>query len=58
MKAKTYDEWREIGYQVRKGEKATGRDPKTGKPTFTRDQVEESRRFDQPEPWGSFNERA
>lgn len=41
MKAKTYEDWRLIGYQVIKGEKATGRDPKTGKATFTRNQVED-----------------
>lgn len=41
MKAKTYDDWRLLGYQVCKGEKATGRCPKTGKATFTREQVEE-----------------
>lgn len=38
----TYDDWLLAGYQVRKGEKATGRNPRTGKPTFTRDQVEEA----------------
>ena len=41
MKQKTYDEWRELGYQVRKGERATGTCPKTGKRTFTREQVDE-----------------
>ena len=35
MKQKTYDEWRELGYQVRKGERATGTCPKTGKRTFS-----------------------
>ena len=40
MKQKTYDEWRELGYQVRKGERATGTCPKTGKRTFTREQVD------------------
>lgn len=43
MKDKTYDEWRQLGYQVRKGEKATGRNKKL-EPTFTREQVDE--RFD------------
>ena len=38
MRAKTYDDWGLLGYHVRKGEKATGRD-KAGKATFTRDQV-------------------
>lgn len=42
MKALPYDDWLAAGYQVRKGEKATGRNPRTGKPTFTRDQVEEA----------------
>lgn len=46
MKAMTYDDWQAAGFQVRKGEKATGRCPRTGKPTFTRAQVEESRAFD------------
>lgn len=40
MKACTYDEWRELGYFVMKGEKATGRNAK-GVATFTRDQVED-----------------
>lgn len=46
MKSKTYDEWRELGYQVRKGERATGSDPKTGKATFTRGQVDEREEYD------------
>lgn len=45
MKALTYDDWRALGYQVRKGEKASGRNPQ-GKTTFTRDQVEERDDFD------------
>ena len=49
MKSKTYAGWREIGYQVIRGEKASGRD-KAGVPTFTRDQVEEVDRFDRPAP--------
>lgn len=40
MKAKTYDEWRELGYYVQKGQKATGRN-REGIPTFTREQVED-----------------
>ena len=40
MKAKSYDDWALIGFQVIRGEKSTGRDPKTGKATFTREQVE------------------
>ena len=46
MKPKTYAGWREIGYQIIRGENASGRD-KSGVPTFTRDQVEEAGRFDQ-----------
>ncbi len=46
MKAKTYEDWHAAGFQVMRGEKATGRCPRTGKPTFTRDQVETSDRFD------------
>lgn len=41
MKRLTYDDWKALGYQVRKGEKATGRDPRTGAPTFTREQVDD-----------------
>ena len=45
MKALTYQGWRTAGYQVIRGEKATGTD-KAGAPTFRRDQVEETRAFD------------
>jgi hypothetical protein len=45
MKSKTYEEWREIGYQVMKGQKASGRN-KDGKATFTREQVEERELID------------
>lgn len=41
MKAKTYDEWRQLGYQVLKGETSTGRNKKL-EPTFTREQVTDS----------------
>ena len=41
MKAKTFDEWKEIGYRVKKGERSTTRDSRTGKALFTRNQVEE-----------------
>lgn len=44
MKARTYDEWRDLGYQVQKGEKATGRN-KLGVPTFTREQVDDAPDF-------------
>lgn len=49
MKSKTYAGWLEIGYQVIRGEKASGRD-RSGAPTFTRDQVEETGRFDRQAP--------
>jgi hypothetical protein len=45
MKALTYDEWKDLGYQVRRGEKANGRNLQ-GKATFNRDQVEEREDFD------------
>lgn len=45
MKAKTYEQWKEIGYQVKRGERSTMRDAQ-GRPLFTREQVEESRDFD------------
>lgn len=41
MKDKTYIEWQELGYHVRKGERSTGRN-KSGEAIFTRKQVEES----------------
>ena len=41
MKAMTFEDWKLLGYYVKKGEKATGRNEK-GKPTFTREQVEDS----------------
>jgi len=40
MKAKTFDEWKALGYHVIKGEQHTGRN-KDGICTFTREQVEE-----------------
>jgi hypothetical protein len=46
VRAKSYEDWRELGYQVRKGERATGTCPKTGKRTFTRAQVDESEHYD------------
>lgn len=54
MKSKTYEGWREIGYQVIRGEKASGRD-RAGQPTFTRDQVEEASRFDGRAPGRAYN---
>lgn len=45
MKAKTYEEWKDLGYQVQKGEKSTGRN-KEGKATFTRSQVKEREEYD------------
>ena len=44
MKARTFEGWKLLGYYVRKGEKATGRD-KNDKPTFTRDQVDDQEDF-------------
>ena len=46
MKAKTYEDWQDAGFQVKRGEKAVARDPRTHKPLFTRDQVEERDDFD------------
>lgn len=45
MKSLTYEGWKEIGYHVIKGEKATGKTT-NGVPTFTRDQVEDTAGFD------------
>lgn len=41
MKAKSYQDWKLLGYHVRKGEEATGVD-KNGNPTFTIDQTDET----------------
>lgn len=38
MKALTYDQWKDAGYYVRKGQRSHTRNAK-GEPTFTRDQV-------------------
>lgn len=38
IESKTYDEWKEEGYQVRKGEKAIGKDL-NGDALFSEDQV-------------------
>ena len=40
MKSVTYLGWKAIGYQVREGERSSGRNS-FGQPIFTRDQVEE-----------------
>jgi hypothetical protein len=56
----TYDQWRANGYQVMRGEKATGRNG-DGVPTFTEDQVVEEgiddddarEQWARSEPWGS-----
>jgi hypothetical protein len=45
MKSLTFDEWKALGYRVRRGEKASGRN-KQGKAAFTRDQVDEDESFD------------
>jgi hypothetical protein len=49
MKAKTYDEWKELGYQVIRGEKASSWNAQ-GKATFTRDQVEDADSLDYNKP--------
>lgn len=49
MKLKTYDDWRDAGYQVKKGERAAQRDTKN-RPVFSREQVEERNDFDRKEP--------
>lgn len=41
MKAQTYNDWRLLGYQVREGEEASGRNAK-GEATFTRAQVDDA----------------
>ena len=47
MKFKTYDEWRELGYQVRRGEKASIVSSPNGiQHVFSRDQVDERDDFD------------
>jgi len=46
MKSREDAGWQELGYRVIRRENASGKDPKTGQPTFTRDQVEEASRFD------------
>lgn len=47
---KTYDEWRDAGYQVRRGERAQLVNGREGiQRVFTRDQVEERRDFDKVE---------
>ena len=46
MKLRDYEGWRELGFHVRKGEKAVGRDPITGRALFSRDQVEETPSYD------------
>jgi len=55
----TYDQWQAHGYQVVRGEKATGRNA-DGVPTFTEDQVVEEgdpgdgmEQWARAEPWGS-----
>lgn len=41
MKAKTYEDWKLLGYHVIKGEKSSKKDS-SGIPLFERSQVEES----------------
>ncbi len=46
MKPLTFDGWKAAGFRVRRGERATGRCPRTGAATFTREQVEPFAGFD------------
>lgn len=39
MKALAYEDWTAAGFHVKRGERSKGRD-KQGRPTFTRDQVD------------------
>ena len=41
MRAMTLESWNAAGFRVRRGEKSSGRDA-TGRPTFTRDQVDDA----------------
>lgn len=41
---KTYDEWKEAGFQVRLGSKRVGRDAQTGKAIFSAEQVDPIRK--------------
>jgi len=45
MKDETFEDWKILGYRVKRGEKATGRN-KAGVATFKREQVEEDENFD------------
>jgi hypothetical protein len=42
MMNRTYDEWKSLGFHVRKGEKASGRDSRSGLAVFSPEQVEDS----------------
>ena len=44
MKPLTFDQWKQAGYHVRKGQKSHTTN-RAGEPTFTRDQVEETKAF-------------
>jgi hypothetical protein len=46
MKMKTYEDWKLLGFQVKKGQKASGED-KAGNPVFTKDQTKPLPGFDQ-----------
>ena len=46
MRELTFEQWRELGYHVKKGERSMNRDVSTGKAVFTRDQVKESPSYD------------
>lgn len=46
MKLRDYAGWQDLGFHVRRGAKAVGRDLTTGKALFSRDQVEETPSYD------------
>lgn len=48
MKLLTYNEWRAIGYQVKRGAHSYQRNAK-GQPVYDREQVEEKEDFDRRE---------
>lgn len=54
MESMAYEGWRETGYQVIRDEKTSGRD-RADQPTFTRDLVEDSSRFDGRAPGRAYN---
>lgn len=51
MVARTYDEWKHKGYQVKKGEKSRSRNA-SGVPIFTRQQVKSA---EHPDPYAGWD---